>query len=279
MMMDNKLMFSKVYSNGKLKPIPDAKVLELLTKDELDVLDPKLPLKTAIYVYVNKIQPKDYICRCGEPLALKTIKKGFDIERYCSKSCASTYTKNERQQSLLDRFGSQEQYNKYLKETQYKNSIQKYGQTFQSLPSTRESIIQTNLERYGVEHNSQIESVKKSRLVYDPKLGKHVDPLNTTQSKLARAETINSWTKERHNEWINSIKQATFRKSPEIDYEFLESIAKKYSIEEVMDKANCSRMTAYRALSEAGFMNITYNQDSIVEFIKSIYDGEVYRLG
>lgn len=271
----DKIMFSKVYINGKLKPVSDQKVLDLLTPKELEVLDPKLPIKTAIYVYVNKIQPSDYICRCGTPLALKTIKRGFDIRRYCSKSCATKYTKTERRQSMLDRFGSQEEYNKYLKETQYENSMQKYGQTFQSLQSTRETATQTNLERYGVEHNSQIESVKRSRLVYDPELRKHVDPLNTTQARNSRAMTINSWSEKRHDEWIKSIKESTYRKSPLINYDFLETIDKKHSIEEVMNTANCSRMTAYRALEEAGFMNTTYTQDSIVDFIRSFYDNEI----
>lgn len=257
-------MFDNIYKNGKFLPFGEDKLRARLTTEDKALLTEGMDFKLNVFQLVENIPIENITCECGEYISFK-IAKRRTVPSYCSKSCATKFTAENRLKKRDNNHGGKEEYSKYISEVQLKNSLEKYGTTHQK--ASREKNKTTLLSRYGVEHNSMIPKVKESRKVYED--GKYVDILQSSKVKEKIKITKSMWSDEYKTELHKSIGLAK-KANNSIDHEVLDSINYKISIEELQEKANCSRMTAYRALSAKGFIDKHYTQNSIEEFVSSL---------
>lgn len=268
-------MYDKVLKNGKFI-ISENKIKTLLSTEELLSLDPELvnhDLKMAIFIKANNINKDFVLCsnNCGAPISFKIFKRKLiapNKPACCSKACSTSLTSESRKQKMYDRFGGPENYSKYVSELQISNRF-KSGKTGTHQSESRKFAKQTLLDRYGVDHNSKIDSVKESRMVEEE--GKLVNIMHTKRSIAKRKK---AYASKSSKEKQDRVKRAliTFRENNNynIDYSVLENLDSKIPIEELSEIANCSRMTAYRHLKGAGHMNISYTQDTIMDYVKSL---------
>ncbi|CCI88806.1 hypothetical protein BN80_236 [Yersinia phage phiR1-RT] len=256
-------MFDNIFKNGKFLPFNEDKLKSRLTTDDALLLTDGVDFKLNVYQIVNGYLLKDFECQCGNYVSFKTAKKG--LGGFCSKSCATKFNSSERIEKRNLKFGTKEKYSEYMSKVQLENSIKKYGTSHQK--ASRNKNKETLLEKYGVDHNSKLDSVKESRKIMDD--GLLVDAMQTKKSILKATITRNSKLLE-EKKLIYKKAYTTRKTNSNIDYKFLDAINSKLSIEEVEKISGCSRMTAYRVLDKAGFMNKKYTQNSILEFVASL---------
>lgn len=258
----NNAMFDNIYKNGKFLPFGEEKLKSRLTEEDKALLTDGIDFKLNVFQIMEGIDINDLKCAvCGNFISLKTAKKRV-FPATCSKSCAGIFFADKRIQSRDTNFGGKEKYKKYLSELQHKNSLEKYGTTHQKI--SRNKNRKTLIERYGVTHNSQLESVKEARKVIEN--GKSVDILHSRKSREKSKKTKLNWTEEYKASLYSSIGKS-IKNNGHINHDILDKINYKISIEELQQLANCSRMTAYRALSSKGLIDVHYTQSSIEQFI------------
>lgn len=258
------IMFESIYTD-KFKPFNDDKLQSRLNEDELELIRPLqergMEFKLAVYINVHSLDPEAFRCPCGAFVSFRTAKKDTEI-KYCSKSCATSFTGKERTETKYKNFGGKEAYTKYVTELQLKNSG---GIPHQKTSRTKNT--KTLMERYGVSHNSQLQSVKDQRMVKEDGVFKNV--MNTNDANRKSRET---WTNRSSEEKAATYKKfiRTLRSTSNIDYDVLLNVKEKIPLQELMTSTGCSRMTAYRFLDSAGLMDKKYTQDEISEFVRSL---------
>lgn len=258
-------MFDNIFRDGKFLPFSEERLKARLTNEDSALLTEGMDFKLNVFMIMENLQESDLRCPvCKNFITLKTAKKRV-FPACCSKSCGTSYSSATRQKTKIANFGGAENYSKYVSELQHKNSIEKYGVPHQKI--SRDKNKETLLNRYGVEHNSQLESVKDARTIIED--GKLVDVMNSKISLAKTKATKSLWPDEFKAELYRKIASAS-KESSDINHDVLESIDYKISIEDLQVLANCSRMTAYRALVKKGLIDVNYTQSAIEEFISSL---------
>lgn len=214
-------MFTSIY-NGKFKPFNEQKLRSLLSKEELKIVDEDLKsgieFKLSVYIYVNNLDKSDFKCPCGNYVTFKTAKKQTPI-KYCSKSCSTKYTAKERNNTKYKNFGGKTQYSKYVSAIQLKNSN---GIPHQKI--SRSKAAKTLLEKYGVPHNSQLSTVKNSRIIFED--GKFKNVMTTNAAIKKATETRNSKS-QREKDLIAKKISNSKKRNNDLDYSILENITEK----------------------------------------------------
>lgn len=267
-------MFSAIYSDGKFKPFNESKLLELCNESERNVLykyPSVLGLKFSVLLHLCNISIDDVRCPvCGNFISYRTFKKGV-LPATCSKSCAGVYGTPKRTESMIKNFGSLEAKNEFVTDKQRKNSMAKYGMPFQSTNEHRNKVRATLESRYGVSHNSRMESVKESRMVIED--GKTVNIMHTKQAIENRSNVYLNFSDQKRTDINKKISESIKKSYSYIDRD--ELCHASGSITSVSESANCSPMTAYRALVANGAFSKSYTEDEISDYIRSLGFGTV----
>lgn len=257
--------------NGLFKPISEEKLYDKLTEAEKAIVEPRmmLGLKFAVLTIIDNI-PDDLslikCSHCGNFISLATYKKG-NLPATCSKSCGAYVYKQRRYNTMIERFGSIESKNEYVKEKQRKNAVEKYGMPFQATKEFRSKVKNTLIERHGVDHNSKMDSVKESRYVEVD--GKKVHVMHTETAIANRSQAYSSFSNEKRAKIGRSISNGIKSHYSYIDRSVLNDTS-GHSITSLMEAANCSPMTAYRALVNNGDLSKSYTESEIASYINSL---------
>lgn len=264
-------MFESVIDKGTLrfKPFDEEKLKSRLSKEEIELLGDYDDFKISVLVAINAIDSTKVYCRCGNALSYKTIKRLINDggERFCSKSCKTKYTSDQKWSDVYKKYGGKEGYKRYVREKQKQNAIKKYGKPFQATKWYRDKVKKTLQERYGVEHNSSLESVRSKRLVEED--GKLIDVLQSKTSIDKRNETYSNKTSEELSAIAEKIQRTRINNS-DIDYDTLFNLERRINHVELAETTNCSKMTAWRYLTKSGLMNIRYTENEISDFINEL---------
>ena len=200
------------------------------------------------YAYKNQLLPSKIViptCQtCGKTLSSKQVTNG---SMFCSRECAS--------------------HSKEVIEKAKKTSFEKYGKiSYTATEEYKKRASQTNLRKYGTEIAAQSEKVKEKY-----KVRHRSEYWDTFYSKLEEKKIVPMFTKE---EYINN-KGRRFKCSV-CGKEFTsDGIHKDNRISEKNHRTVSSLNVLHIYCPHCGNARYSKVEKEVVEFIKSIYDGEI----
>jgi len=273
-----------------------------LLKEKTSFLDEDVSLNERMYVYLNDIT-EPVTCECGNPVTYKeNINKGY--RDFCSIECRSKSekTKEKRAKTNLERHGVENPFqNENFKEKIRKTNIKNHGV---ENPSQSKEILEkrskTNLERHGVEYPLQSEDVKeKGRKTNLERYGVE-NPMHSEYFK----EKIKQTNLERHgveyalqNVDVREKKKKTNLERYGVEYasqkhnpdsfKLLENkkwLEKEYQVKSsvrIGEELGVGQSVVSIYILNHGLKSnrwstsISYQETEVLNFVKSIYDGEI----
>jgi hypothetical protein len=242
-------------NSKKLRMDVNKGLLNLLM-EKTKFLSDQTSLIERMYVYLNDIT-EPIKCYCGNCVGFtNSYKTGY--KEFCSVKCMSNSPKivEQRKQTCVEKYGVENpSHSKVVKEKMKQTNIERYGFPVPAKnKNVKEKIKRTNLDRYGVESTLLLNDVKEKikRTNLDRYGVDHISRFNNPES--FRLLSDKEWL-EKEYEVKSSVKIAE-------EIGVTPSIVGRYIVNHGLK-------------SDRWSTSISYQETEVLNFIKSIYDGEL----
>lgn len=241
-------------------------------KDKLINLYPSYPLKEAFFLYKRDLKERPKCPICNEEIILK----GQSYSKTCSKKCAIELRKRT---NMIEYGGVAPACNKTVQEKMKATNAERYGvESAGNRPEGRNKAKETWLNKYGVDNPNKLDITKEK--IKNTCL-KRYGVENPNQSKRARKSCLEKFGVENRNLirkdpdkvliWKNKDKLEEFIKNSNTPY--YEDLAEQldltsYGLNVIVHNFNLQHLIKSRT-------STSKNEKEIVDYIKSIYDGEI----
>lgn len=221
--------------------------------------------KEKLYLHINKLSEPP-ICYCGSKLKFKSINLGY--QKYCSKKCLSNHpeTKIKRKKTSQLKFGTDNpMQNKKIKEN-YKNTIiEKYGvdnlSKSQLIKAKKEN---TLYEKYGFKYNSQREDIK---LILKNKLNNNRQKINN-KIKNKLVDYLSDKLLPNNIKFIDFVETSVYKLECSLGHHFQ---IHKNVLNDRIRNLNTICTVCNPINNDSDYQN------QLLEFIESIYDGNIIK--